>query len=133
LKATQETQISAFLANRAGIVADLCAALTERGVNILAICVLDSVDVGTLRMVVDDVETAKQALNTAGAAYIEVPVISVPIPNAPGAFAKVARSLAIRGVNIEYFYATASSGSDHTLGVFRVSNIPAALEIDFPD
>jgi hypothetical protein len=133
VRATRETQLSAFLANRPGVVADLCAALTERGVNIRAICVLDSVDVGTLRMVVDNLPIAKEALTTAGAAFTEVPVISIAISNRRGAFASIARALASRDINIEYFYATATPGSDHTVGIFRVSDAAAALELEFPN
>lgn len=133
MRATQETQISAFLANRPGIVADFCAALTEHGVNIRAMCVLDSVDIGTVRMVVDDIEKAKGALNSAGAAYIEVPVITLPIANQVGAFSRMARTLSIRGINIDYFYTTASPGSEMALGVFRVSDTEAALEVDFEE
>ena len=133
MRATQEIQISAFLANRPGIVADFCAALTEHGVNIKAMCVLDSVDIGTVRMIVDDVEKAKDSLNGAGAAYIEVPVITLPISNEPGAFAKMARTLSIRGINIDYFYLTALPGATLALGVFRVSDTEGALEVEFED
>jgi hypothetical protein len=113
-------------------VADLCAALTERGVNIRAICVLDSVDIGTLRVVVDNVDVAKETLKLAGAAYVEVPVISIPMPNKRGATATITRALASRNINIEYFYATATPGADHTVGIFRVSDTTKALDIDFP-
>ena len=133
MRATLETQISAFLANRAGIVADFCAALTEQGVNIRAICVLDSVDIGTVRMIVDDVEKAKAALDAAGAAYIEVPVITVPIPNTSGSFARLARSLAVRGINIDYFYTSATPDAQHALGVLRVSDTEGALAVEFED
>lgn len=131
MRAHKEIQLSAFLANKPGVVAGLCAALTERGVNIRAITVMDTVDIGTLRLVVDNLEVAKEVLNTAGAAYVEVPVLSIAIPNRPGGFATIARALATRDINIEYFYATASPGSEHTVGVFRVSNLTAAAEIDF--
>ncbi|MBI4719579.1 MAG: amino acid-binding protein [Planctomycetes bacterium] len=93
--------------------------------------VLDTVDIGTMRMVVDNVELAKCALEEAGAAYVCVPVIVVPIPNKKGAFARIARALAERNINIEYFYATAAPGADYTLGVLRVSDLKAALTIDF--
>jgi len=131
LRAIAEQQISAFLANSAGVVANLCAALTERGVNIKALTVLDTVDVGTMRMVVDNLPIAKEALSDAGAAYVEVPVIAIPIPNKPGSFAKIARILANAKINIEYIYATAMPGTEHTLGIFRVSDHKAALEIEF--
>lgn len=133
MRAKAEEQLSAFLANRPGVVANLSAGLAERGVMIKAMTVLDTVDIGTVRMVVDNVELAKKALDEAGAAYVVVPVIVIPIPNQQGAFAKIARTLATRNINIEYFYATASAGSDSTLGVFRVSNQKAAIEIDFEE
>jgi len=131
LRAIAEQQISAFLANSAGVVANLCAALTERGVNIRALTVLDTVDVGTMRMVVDNLPIAKEALSDAGAAYVEVPVIAIPIPNKPGSFAKIARILANAKINIEYIYATVMPGTEFTLGIFRVSDHKAALEIEF--
>jgi len=131
LRAIAEQQISAFLANSPGVVANLCAALTERGVNIKALTVLDTVDVGTMRMVVDNLPIAKEALSDAGAAYVEVPVIAIPIPNKPGSFAKIARILANAKINIEYIYATAMPGTEHTLGIFRVSDHKAALGIEF--
>jgi len=131
LRATPEIQLSAFLANKPGVVAHLCDALTERGVSIRAMTVLDTVDIGTMRMIVDNVEVAKEALDDAGAAYVEVPVITIPIPNCLGGFTVIARRLAGANVNIEYMYATAVPGTEHTLGVFRVSDYESAMELDF--
>lgn len=131
MKATPEIQISAFLANKPGVVAHLCSALADRGVSIRAMTVLDTVDVGTVRMLVDDVDVAKEALDHAGAAYVEVPVISVPISSRPGSFASIARTLHDAAINIEYIYATAVPGMDVSLGVFRVSDHAAALALDF--
>lgn len=130
MRAIAEQQISAFLANTPGVVANLCATLTERGVNIKAITVMDTVDVGTVRMVVDNLPSAKEALNEAGAAYTEVPVLAIPIPNKPGSFARIARSMGNAKINIEYFYATAMPGTEHTLGIFRVSDFKRALELE---
>lgn len=126
-----ERQISAFLANKPGVVARLCAALADRDVNILAMTVLDTVDVGTMRMVVDNMDVAREALNSAGAAYVEVPVIAIPVPNEEGGFAKIAGVLAASNINIEYFYCTSVPGTDFSLGIFRVSDHEAALDLDF--
>ncbi len=123
-------QISVFLENRAGIVADLCSALTEKKINIIGMTVLDTIDIGTLRLVVDDVKGAKNVLKEVGAAYVEVPVVTVRIPNSPGAFARIARKFSDAGINIEYMYATALSGMEASLGVFRVSDAQAALDIE---
>lgn len=131
LTAKPETQLSAFLANQPGVVARLCEALAEKGVSILAMAVLDTVDIGTMRMVVDDLEVAKEALDEAGAAYVEVPVITIPIPNLQGGFGHIARVLAAANINIEYVYATSVPGTEFSLGVFRVSDRDAALELDY--
>lgn len=131
MRASADQQLSAFLANKPGVVANLCAGLLEHGVNIRAMTVLDTIDIGTMRMVVDDVELAKQALDEAGAAFVDVPVITVPMPNRKGAFAEIARTLANAQINIEYFYATAHADSDYSLGVFRVDDQDRALEVEF--
>jgi len=131
VRAMAEQQVSAFLANKPGVVAHLCAALSEHGVSIRAMTVLDTVDVGTMRMVVDDIEGAREALDNAGAAYVNVPVIAIPIPNGLGGFAQIARTLAAANINIEYVYATSVPGTEYSLGVFRVSDHEAALELDF--
>ena len=131
MQATPEVQLSAFLANKPGVVAHVCEALTERGVNIRAMTVLDTKDIGTMRMIVDKVEVAKEALDLAGAAYVEVPVITIHIPNGLGGFAQIAKRLGDSDINIEYVYATAVPGADYSLGVFRVSDHEAAQSIDF--
>ncbi|MHC4089922.1 MAG: ACT domain-containing protein [Planctomycetota bacterium] len=131
-KAEAVEQISIFLENRSGVVADICAALTEHEINIRALTVLDTIDIGTLRLIVDDAEKAKEALKNAGAAHMAVPVLALPIKNAPGAFAEVAQLMAQHDVNIEYVYATALSGSDRTLGIFRVDDMESALSLSYP-
>ena len=53
------------------------------------------------------------------------------MPNKRGATAAITRALAARNINIEYFYATATPGADHTVGIFRVSDTTKALDIEF--
>ncbi len=131
IKASKEEQLCAFLANKPGMVASLCTGLMEYGVLIKAMAVLDTHDIGTVRMVVDDVDRAKEALDQAGAAYVSVPVITIAIPNTKGGFAKLAHLLASKNINIEYFYSTAMPGTDYTLGVFRIEDYGSVLELEF--
>lgn len=133
VKAKEELQISAFLGNRPGVIAELCTALAEARVSIGALTVLDTVDVGTLRMVVDNVERATDALKACSAAHVMVPVLSLQLPNRSGAFGEVARIMSDAGVNIEYVYATALPGTDKTLGIFRVNDLHTALMLEYPD
>ncbi len=133
MKAKEETQLSVFLGNHPGVVAELCAALTEQSVSIRALTVLDTVDIGTMRMLVDDVERAEQCLKGTAAAFVRIPVLSLEIPNTAGAFAEIARTMGNAGVNIEYVYATVHSGSNRSLGIFRVSDLDTALKLEYPD
>lgn len=133
MKAKEETQLSVFLGNRPGVVADLCRSLIDANINIRALTVLDTVDIGTMRMVVDNAERAKDALKGTAAAYVLVPVLSLELPNRPGAFAQVARTLANAGVNIEYVYATAAPTTDRSLAIFRVSDLATALKLEYPE
>lgn len=133
LKAEKLEQISVFLENRPGVVADLCNALIAQDIDIRAVTVLDTADIGTVRLVVDDPELAKESLQTAGAAYVVVPVLGIELPNRPGAFGRIASKFAAANVNIEYVYSTSLKGMHQTLAVFRVpdDDVDRALALDF--
>jgi len=131
-RAERLEQISVFLENRPGVIADLCAALTDQEINIRAVSAVDTIDIGMLRMIVDDPEKAKTALQNSGAAHVVMPVVGLPIRNQPGGFAEVARIMSENDVNIEYVYSSAIPGTDRCLGVFRVNDIDKALAISFP-
>jgi hypothetical protein len=124
-------QITIFLENRPGVIADLCAHLTEREISIRAITVLDTIDIGTVRMVLDDPEKAKEAFAAAGAAYVSVKCLAVEVPHRPGGFASVARKLSLAGINIEYFYASALGEGGSAMGIFRVSDLERALTLNY--
>ena len=120
-------QISIFLENRPGVVADLCAHLTERDISIRAIAVLDTIDIGTVRMVVDDPEKAKEALAVAGAAYVTVKCLAVEVPDRPGGFANVANKLSPAGINIEYNYALPDCEACDLLD--QLTSGPSAIDV----
>lgn len=130
-KCEEVEQISIFLENRPGVVADLCTHLTDAEISIRAMAVLDTIDIGTVRMVVDDAEKAKEVFAAAGAAYVTVKCLAVEVPDQPGGFASAATKLSLAGINIEYIYASALNGADKAMGIFRVSDLERALKLDY--
>lgn len=132
-KAVRHEQISVFLENRAGVIAEVCNALTDQRINIEALTVLDTFDIATMRMVVDEADLAKEALRTAGAAYVSVPVLGIHLPNVPGSLGAVGNQIAQAGVNIEYIYASTIPGGDSVYAILRVGDvdIDKVLDIDF--
>lgn len=97
-------QLSVFVENKPGHLADTLATLAEGKVNVLSFTIADTADYGILRLVVDQVEPAKTLLETAGYAVVEHPVVCALLPNEPGVLAAVARLVARSGLDIEYIY-----------------------------
>lgn len=98
------TQLSVFVENRPGHLADTLGTLAAGNVNILSFTIADTSDYGILRLVVDQVERAKELLKTAGYAVVEHPVVCAVLPDEPGVLAAVARLVSDSGLDIEYIY-----------------------------
>ena len=130
-KCEKVEQLTVFLENRPGILADLCAHLSDRRISIRAMAVLDNADAGTVRLVADDPELAKKALSEAGVAYTSARCLALEMPNHPGGFAGIARTLSLAGININYIYASAVPGTGPALGIFSVSDMEGALALDW--
>lgn len=120
------TQLSVHMENRPGSLADLTAALTEAGVNILAISVPDAGEFGTIRLIPDDLARAREALAEAGYAHVASEVLEVMLPHKPGALAKMARILADAQIAIRYAYATIEEGSREAGCIVQVDDIRKA-------
>ena len=97
-------QLSVFVENKAGHLADTLGTLAKGGVNVLSFTIADTADYGILRIVVDQAEKAKYLLNDSGYAVVEHPVVCAVLPNQPGALASVARVVSESGLDIEYVY-----------------------------
>ena len=122
----QEKQLAIFLANRPGTLAQVCAALAEKDVNILALTVSDTIDHAVVRMVVDRPMEATHLLGEAGMLVVESDVVVVDVENRPGALAELALKCADAGLNIEYAYCTAHSDQDKSMFVLRTRDIEKA-------
>jgi hypothetical protein len=127
----QVEQITIFLENRPGMLADLCAHLSDLRVNIRAMAVLENTESGSVRLVADDPEAAKAALAEAGVAFTTDQCLALEMPNTPGGFAAMARTLAVAGINIDYIYASVQRGTPTALGIFHVSDPERALALDW--
>lgn len=97
-------QLSVFVENRPGHLADTLSTLAEGQVNILSFTIAETTDYGILRLVVDQVEKARRLLVAAGYSAVEHPVVCALVPNEPGVLAAVTRLISDSGLNIEYVY-----------------------------
>ena len=123
-------QLSVFLENKPGVLAEVCKALADHDINIRGVSVSDTVDHAVVRLIVSDPHKAIHVLGEHGALVVETDVLVVKLPDHPGALAQLAAKFARAKVNIEYAY---GSSDDTQATVFmRVSNTKKGLEILAP-
>ena len=115
-------QISVFLENRAGQLAEITKDLAEHGVDLRAISIAEATDYGVLRMIVDDSAEAAKVLQDHGYVYSMTPVIAVSVSDAPGGLAPVLGLLAEAGIDIEYMYSLFTHKEGKAYMVFRSSD-----------
>lgn len=122
-------QLSVFLQNQSGKIAAITRALQKAGVDIRALSIADTTDFGILRMLVNDINTAKEAL-TGQRCIVKVnDVVIVAVPDVPGALATVLEMMAQERIDIEYMYSLFNRGKEDAYMVFRVSDEKRLIEL----
>ena len=124
--ATVVDQLSIFLENETGGLADVVDVLARAQVDLRALSLADETDFGILRLIVNDPDRAATALKDAGFTVRVTPVVAVEIPDRPGGLAAVLNAL--RGVAVEYMYAFVRKSGEHALVVIRFEDPAAAVE-----
>ena len=115
-------QISVFLENRAGQLAEITAILAENNIDLRAISIAETADYGVLRMIVDQAQKAKTILLDSGYIMSVTPVLAVAVPDAPGGVASVLALLAEGKIDIEYMYSLFTHVEGKAYMCFRVSD-----------
>ncbi len=114
-------QISVFLENRTGQLAEITGILAENHIDLRAISIAETADYGIVRMIADDTAAATAILLDAGYILSTTWVQVIAVPNKPGGLASVLKALAENGVAIEYMYSLFTHGDNKAYMVFRVS------------
>ncbi len=122
-------QISVFLENKTGRLAQVTELLGKKDINIRALSLADTTDFGILRLIVNDPEQAYRALKEEGFTVAFTDVIGVEMPDEPGGLARVLNILDCHGINIEYLYAFVQKASNAALVVFRVEQLDEAVNV----
>ncbi len=122
-------QLTVGWQNRPGELANFCEALAAAEVNILALATAEAGEYGAVRLLVDDVSKAREVFREKGVAHTSIEVLVCTLGSHPGELAKIARVLSDNKINIEYFYASVSPDDGRAIGVFKVSDAPAAAEL----
>lgn len=122
-------QISVFLENRKGRLAEVLDLLAAEEINIRALSLADTSDFGILRLIVPDPEHAKRVLRQARFAVSETPVLAVAVADRPGGLAGVLKAMSTAGINVEYLYAFVEKHAREAVVILRVEDTGRAEQV----
>ena len=120
-------QISVFLENRSGQLAEITRLLAEHGIDIRAISIAESADYGLARMIVSDAKLASDVLLQHGDILSMTPVWAVEVPDRPAGLAQLLAVLAEAHIDIEYMYSLFTHKDGYAYMVLRIAQEEAFL------
>lgn len=122
-------QISIFLENKKGRLANVTKFLADNNINIRALSLADTKDFGVLRLIVDNYEKAIKLLKDNGFIAQLTDVIAIEVEDKPGGLYKVLKVIEDNNINIEYIYATVEKNKDSAIVIFRVDDNEKTFQI----
>ncbi|MBP3442416.1 MAG: acetolactate synthase [Clostridia bacterium] len=121
-------QISVFVENKFGRMAEILNALAEKSIDISALSLADTSEFGILRLIVDKPELAADVLKEEGVIVKISDILAIAIDDTPGGLAKALNVLTEANVVIEYMYAFIGKADGKAMTVIRVDDEPKAIE-----
>ncbi|MBE6613387.1 MAG: ACT domain-containing protein [Ruminococcaceae bacterium] len=122
-------QISIFVENKPGRLAEITRIIAENHINIRALSVADTTHFGILRIIVDNPEEVEKVLKEAGLTVSITSVITACIHDKPGGLAEVLGLLAANDIAIEYMYAFIAKSENEAYVVMRIEAEGAAVKL----
>jgi len=120
-------QISIFIENKSGRLAEITRILGDAGINIRALSLADTSDFGILRLIVNDVDNAKAVLKEKGFTVNKTEVIAVEVPDQPGGLSAILQTLDADQINVEYMYAFVERCGGNAVIIFRFDETDRAI------
>lgn len=122
-------QISVFLENKAGQLADITNILSQNQVNMRAISIAETADYGVLRLIVDDAPKASSILLEQGFILTMTPVVGVTVPDTPGGLGRVLGVISQAGIDVEYMYSVFGQKDGQACMIFRVADTDGLISL----
>jgi hypothetical protein len=122
-------QISIFLENKSGRLAEVTSVLSEAGINIRALYLADTADFGILRLIVNDTEKSRQVLKDHGFTVEKTKVVAIEVPDRPGGLSNILNTIKEAGINVEYMYAFVEKSGENAIVIFRFDEFEKSIDI----
>ena len=121
-------QISIFLENKSGRLAEVTRVLGSNKIDISALSIADTTDFGILRLIVNRPEEALEILKENGFTVSCTDVIAISVPDKPGGLAVALDILDGENIGIEYMYAFVGKAENEALVILKVANTDKAIK-----
>ena len=122
-------QISVFLENRPGALAEFTKILDMSSIDLRALSLAESEDFGIVRVIVDDPYKTIRILKEEGYICSVTKVIAVEIADKPGSLVKMLNVLGDNNVNLEYSYAFLAKKANSAFMILRVADNDKAIKV----
>lgn len=97
-------QITVIMQNKVGALADVTEVLSRSGINIISISAQGFENMGVMRILTTDMNTALRDLSKAGYNAMVNDIIVLKLPDRPGELYKVTKKLSKEGLNLRAVY-----------------------------
>ena len=122
-------QISVFLENKKGRLAEVTRTLAAESINIRALSLADTADFGVMRIIVNDPDRCLAVLKSSGFVAQVTDVIAVEVEDKPGGLARILEVLDRDGVNVEYMYAYVEKKRENAIVICKIDDRDLALKV----
>ena len=122
-------QISVFLENKKGRLAEVTRLIAEEKINIRALSLADTTDFGVLRLIVNDPDRCFAVLKDNSFVAQQTEVIAVEVLDKPGGLQQILDVFDENSINIEYMYAFVENKSDNAIVIFRIDQPERATQV----
>jgi hypothetical protein len=122
-------QLSIFLENRSGRLAEITGVLARAGINIRALSLADTADFGILRLIVNEPKRATEALRGNGFTVATNEMVALEVPDRPGGLWEILTAVGEAALNVEYMYAFVRRTQENAVVMFRFDEPDRAISV----
>ena len=129
MKFAIKRQLTVALENYPGRLAAVSKVISEHHINIEAISLIDNIEQGVIRLIVNEPAICKNLFVQVGFYVIEADVIVLELNDSPGQLTQITEALAKAKINIEYTYGSTMRPEEKMRLMVKVSDLNNASKI----
>lgn len=122
-------QVSIFVDNKKGSIAEVISILGESNINIKALSVADAADFGILRLIVDEPEKAYYAINEKGYKVKIAETLGIEIKDEANELGRVLNYIKKNDIEVTYIYSLIGYVSNKSVIIIKTPDLKKTKEL----